>query len=402
MPNLVFPLRTSRYDFVMQALKRGLCNASRFTATGGYRAWSRGPVLAARGHVRCIQTRGNVEPQKRDIRAVYDMDWQPPTTDVEMRTLLHDHLVPSDFVDLSNSRGVAYNPDPFAPAPKETPYLTYGRRHKPGPDNTRIIHYTPFPVNTRGFFYYFQHPRIPEGGSIRFRVMQTNDPKQFSKGQDLLNEFGTPWQIPLLSVATQTRYEIIKDVLEFEGAVSPELFKRCEDLTSTIDHHIIGPMSQVICEIMEPFYLDLSNPDMAVWVAADELLYKMTARKIFKVWQRAPRPRFNYDGGILICSLRVIGPQQDKIGLFCHRIVEPVQVKSGIPRHLVEYTKDPSSGQLLRTHKGMLRKIFVNSDRPDAEAALQTLLHRFRQRYSSVRTPRFVEYTNSPFKARLS
>lgn len=259
--------------------------------------------FAAVSHTK-VHARASAQSAPRVITRVYDMDWQPPSVDVELRTLLKDHLIPGDFVDLSNSRGVAYNPAPFALAPKQTPYLTYGRRHKLVKDN-RVIQYTPFPVNTRGFFYYRQHPRVAEGGSIRFRVMQTNDPTQFMRGQDLLNEYGTPWEIPLISVATNARYEAIKELLEFEGAVSRKLFARCEMLAGSIGHQNIGPMTQVIYETGEPFYLDLGSPDLAIWIAAKDMLCKMTVRDIFKLWQKTLTRAINYDGASATRAVRV-------------------------------------------------------------------------------------------------
>lgn len=218
---------------------------------------------------------------------MYDKDWQPPTVDVALRTLRPDNLVASDSVDLSDARGVAYDPAHFDAHPDAStsgyvPYLTYGRRQiRNAILKTRVLTYTPFPVNTRGFFYYRAHPSVPEGGSLRFRVVPSRDPAHFATGADLETEFGTPWQIPLVAIATQPRLALVRALLEREGLVTQAGWTRAVALEESLAPNRVGAMSQIVFQAGEPFYVDLADPEQTVYVAGDGVLQRVTPRNMF-------------------------------------------------------------------------------------------------------------------------
>ncbi|KAI0707235.1 hypothetical protein C8Q76DRAFT_147606 [Earliella scabrosa] len=139
----------------------------------------------------------------------------PRSKPVTVRTLHRKWLSPDDHIDLSDCRGVIVDPsshqspDPILLARENTDaaYVSYARQERLTVDGThRLLTYSPFPVNTRGFLYLNKHPKIPMASSLRFRLTQNPDPRSFAQGIDLQTDYGTPWQIPLLALATQPRF----------------------------------------------------------------------------------------------------------------------------------------------------------------------------------------------------
>ena len=146
-------------------------------------------------------------------------------------------------------------------------YVSYARQERLTVDGThRLLTYSPFPVNTRGFLYLNKHPKIPMASSLRFRLTQNPDPRSFAQGIDLQTEYGTPWQIPLLALATQPRFDVLRQILRRDRFVTDQLLARCQDLVATGKqrYYGVGPWSQLIFETRQPFYLDLSAPRSAI------------------------------------------------------------------------------------------------------------------------------------------
>ncbi len=147
--------------------------------------------------------------------------------------------------------------------------------------HNRVLSHQPFPVNTRGFFYFFRHPRIPMASALRFRLTQNPDPHAFAKGNDLLTEFGTPWQISLLAIAKSPRYSILREILLRDRFVTNQLLTRCEEMMAPRFKYAIGPWNQLVFETLEPFYLDLSKPTNGIVLVGMENLYPTPLTAMF-------------------------------------------------------------------------------------------------------------------------
>ncbi|KAI0787528.1 hypothetical protein C8Q74DRAFT_1436761 [Fomes fomentarius] len=285
--------------------------------------------------------------------AIYDQD-KFQKKPVHIRTLYRDWLHADDFVDLSDGRGVVIDPrtgrlnDPEALSSANAAYITYGRRERMEGRN-RVLSHQPFPVNTRGFFYFHRHPRIPMASSLRFRLLQTPDPRAFAKGNDLLTEFGTPWQISLLAIAKSPRYSILREILLRDRFVTNNLLTRCEEMVAPRMHYSVGPWNQLVFETLEPFYLDLSKPTNGIVLVGMENIYPTPLNSMF------PRINYPFKSGRLICRF------EPSRGAHAHkhmvmrvlRIVEPVQMVdsydheggTGMPvvNHLITHQGKPSS-----------------------------------------------------------
>ncbi|CDO73300.1 hypothetical protein BN946_scf185008.g62 [Trametes cinnabarina] len=199
------------------------------------------------------------------------------TVKLPLRTLSPRLLSPEDYVDLSDSRALPLDSAAATPDnPQWPPYIHYGNRGRV----RRRPQLTSFPVNTRGFFYYQPHYRIPFGGSIRFRVCQAPDPKYFHLGQDLLTEYGTTWQIPLVAIGSLPRFSLLRSVLQKDGLIPPNFWTEHERLLRDAYTLRLGPNSQVIYECGEPFYVDLSTAMKTVYVATPRLFFPLTSRRM--------------------------------------------------------------------------------------------------------------------------
>ncbi|EIW57662.1 uncharacterized protein TRAVEDRAFT_48693 [Trametes versicolor FP-101664 SS1] len=320
--------------------------------------------------------------QSKSSPPMYDKDWQPPTVDVALRTLRPDNLVASDSVDLSDARGVAYDPAHFDAHPDANtsgyvPYLTYGRRQtRNAVLKTRVLTYTPFPVNTRGFFYYRAHPSVPEGGSLRFRVVPSRDPADFATGADLETEFGTPWQIALVAIATQPRLALVRAVLEREELVSPAGWTRAAALEESLGQNRVGAMSQIVFQAGEPFYVDLADPEQTVYVAGDGVLQRVTPRHMFITRFQKAEYIWKYTGGVLRCALVLFGHKKTEKAVYVEvqREIEPVR-ESDERVIRSRYVQTPVVGQLLQMQHGVYMDLFLSPD-PAKRAVKKSLFKR--------------------------
>jgi len=94
-------------------------------------------------------------------------------------------------------------------------------------------HAIPFPQNTRGFLYYhFPFDIPPAAGEIRFRLTTQQDPDSIihSSAKDLLLPEGTPWNIPLIYIASDKNLSLFRNILLVEGLVKPPVMQLCREL----------------------------------------------------------------------------------------------------------------------------------------------------------------------------
>ncbi|KAH9918391.1 uncharacterized protein BXZ73DRAFT_4371, partial [Epithele typhae] len=188
----------------------------------------------------------------------------PPVKDVLIRTLARHHLSPDDSIDLSGVQARLSslpNTPPTVDAASvdqsDPPMLPYWRKSVYGEDVRRALSYLPFPAGTVGHFFY-HHSRVsPMAGSLQFRLYS---PEEGMSGNNvLLNEYGTPWNVPLLAIAWEPRLQGLKQVLVSEGLVPQQLMDYCAQYVPERNCGV-GPFTQLVFHKMQTFYVDLTDP----------------------------------------------------------------------------------------------------------------------------------------------
>lgn len=216
---------------------------------------------------------------------------------MNLRTLNRFKVTPRDYVDLSNRILVLHDEssednqsEPTEQPPDETSSdspparptcttISYAERKHVLHDHVRTVEPIPFPANTRGFFYYLPGRQTPISGQIRFRLVPTG-----TRGADtnLLDEYGLPWNIPLLAVAHSRRFKPLSDVLQRDDFLTSRLLKKCGVLQESIGGIKLGPFSQLVATIRQPFHVDLSNPDTYILVPGRNSLHQLHHRYMFQ------------------------------------------------------------------------------------------------------------------------
>ena len=158
----------------------------------------------------------------------------------------------------------------------DMPYLSYWRKSELRQDpKCRQVTYFPFPVNTRGFLYFWQHSHYPIASGIRFRIAQKPNVDGFLHGKDLLTPYGTPWHIPLLALVSSERYGLLKNVLQEDGYIPPQLFEYCAELKKKSEVNL-GQWSQLVFLKGQPFYLDLGVPRSKFFLVGAAGIYSVS------------------------------------------------------------------------------------------------------------------------------
>lgn len=87
----------------------------------------------------------------------------------------------------------------------------------------------PFPVDTKGVFYYFRDESMPPiSGSLRFRVCE--DLATFETGHDLLTEMNEPWAVPLIRIVRHKVWSYTLEYLIRDGQVEERLVRAIQRL----------------------------------------------------------------------------------------------------------------------------------------------------------------------------
>ncbi|KAF6755488.1 hypothetical protein DFP72DRAFT_342360 [Ephemerocybe angulata] len=132
---------------------------------------------------------------------------------------------------------------------------------------------TPFPPNSRGFFYYHSRPGLPAGaGEIRFRGVdslsaycQSSADELFANGRDILDNTGhKPWRIHMLQVYSARRYDPIRRLLLSQGLIDATRDREIEQRVSAAGLKNIG-VSTILETISDTFVIQL--PSLALFAA---------------------------------------------------------------------------------------------------------------------------------------
>ncbi|TFK53885.1 hypothetical protein OE88DRAFT_1654249 [Heliocybe sulcata] len=135
-------------------------------------------------------------------------------TILPLHTLNQGRLHAEDFVDLTGRvrKVVRFALPPGEPR-AEMHYFYSGDRKN-----------MPFPLNSRGFFYWhLESDAPPVSGQVRFRTTTSSNPATFSTGCDLQLPDGGTWNIPLFRIARASRYSGLRAQLLLEKLVTAKV-----------------------------------------------------------------------------------------------------------------------------------------------------------------------------------
>ncbi|KAI0359734.1 hypothetical protein OH77DRAFT_1419034 [Trametes cingulata] len=374
------------------SLAHAVRRASRLDATR-CSGWRR-TALTVSSYVRGMSQSSPPEAPKKRRNPMPNYDGESIVVPWTVRSLQRRNLTPQDYVDLSNARALAIDPSAEVNAKPEDreplpPFITYGFR-KP-------FTFTPFPINTRGFFYYWHRPRALLGGSIRFRVMQEADPHRFAHGYDLLNEYGTPWEMSLLALSHLRRYASLWDALRRDKIHSFELLKRSTALLSSAHDLDIRFEDQLIRSAGQPFYVDLTQPRQKLHLLGNRILHLVRAHQLFL----APTPpdlqhekmralqRWPFAAGRLRCQFELIEPWIDdpapSLVLRVLRIIEPVRMVPVRKPNVLAVDPRFEPGALL-TASGSSEPVILGPDHIyNGDELKWAFVHRYRGDFQSIK-----------------
>ncbi|PIL35472.1 hypothetical protein GSI_02200 [Ganoderma sinense ZZ0214-1] len=257
-----------------------------------------------------------------------------------VRTLFHRWFTPKDYIDLSDARGVVVSPG--APpldflvngVDNDVPYIMYWRTSELNKAaKHRRLTYFPFPVNTRGFLYFWQHPTIPLASGLRFRIAQQPSVQGFLQGRDLQTPYGGSWHLPLIALASSERFGVLNDVLQKDGYVPPQLLEYCAQLKRSNN---IGQWSQFVFFKGQPFYLDLGAPRSKIFLVGPSGIQGLPLDVGIFAGMKYP-----FKSGVVLCRFET--RPSNSVAMRVLRVIEPVkfvdQYEGGVDQ--------PQPGQLV-------------------------------------------------------
>ncbi|KAF5341637.1 hypothetical protein D9611_001951 [Ephemerocybe angulata] len=139
---------------------------------------------------------------------------------------------------------------------------------------------TPFPPNSRGFFYYHSRPGLPAGaGEIRFRGVdslsaycQSSADELFANGRDILDNTGhKPWRMHMLQLYSAGRYDPIRRLLLSQGLVDATRDLATAQRLSVVDLKNIG-ISTILDTTSDAFVMQLPIKRLSLAFIHDECI----------------------------------------------------------------------------------------------------------------------------------
>ncbi|RPD59529.1 hypothetical protein L227DRAFT_575970 [Lentinus tigrinus ALCF2SS1-6] len=273
----------------------------------------------------------------------------PETRPVPLRTLYPEWLREEDYVDLSDARGIIVDPTSGVSQGHSytAPYISYGRSERTVNEQW-FIKYFPFPVNTRGHFYFRVHPQFPIAGALRFRLTQKPDPRgeTFAQAQDLLTQYGTPWQIPLLALASTSRYDVVQEALRLDGFFPAGTLELCQDMCERVEQRKrVGAFTQFVYNTRNPFYLDLRRTKTGITLVGQKDLITLDQRELFGGVRRDKIKSYlnPFYSGIILCRFEAAEGQKS-VHMRVLRVIEPVRMQ----RRYIGPISQPVVGDYIR------------------------------------------------------
>ncbi|VDB91633.1 unnamed protein product [Peniophora sp. CBMAI 1063] len=189
-----------------------------------------------------------------------------------VRTFHPKRLQPSDYLDLSlQSRYslLVANPSDASSTPRRVQM-----HYQTAPS-------TPFPPDTRGFFYY------SADGMLRFRLAESSSPADFAKGRDLELPNGIPWRLDARRINTFAKWAPIRDLIT---ASSPSTTSSSVTLGSAREvHDGMNPAparANIVTGFGEPFLVNFGIANASMYVRRpDGALHAFKFRNPLAKWE---------------------------------------------------------------------------------------------------------------------
>ncbi|KAF5342643.1 hypothetical protein D9611_001942 [Ephemerocybe angulata] len=162
---------------------------------------------------------------------------------------------------------------------------------------------TPFPPNSRGFFYYCSRPGLPAGtGEIRFRVVDSRSALAscsagdlFANGKDLLDHTGhKPWRMHMLQVYSARRYDPIRRLLLSQGLIDATRDLETARRVSAVTLEKIG-RSIILDTISDTFVIQLPVTRLPLAFIHDECIMPPSEVAYNLHWRDRPETVEGFD-----------------------------------------------------------------------------------------------------------
>ncbi|RDB29746.1 hypothetical protein Hypma_013747 [Hypsizygus marmoreus] len=352
-----------------------LCRSSSYTL---YSSLSTLKLRALRLGIRRCQNRYNSSYSSKTIKSTTAIQPRATRPRRVISTLDPSRLQDSDFIDLSAKPQNPQNPrNPHdqrpsivwvPPITQQTSLPIYRRQ-------ARLSYHVPgvgsrFPENSRGFLYYHRDPKSPlTSGTVRFRVTPNAHASSFTAGTDLMAADGlAPWAMWLVTIASTSRYNGLKEILLSDGLVMPELMEHCRKLVVGVGllHSLNRMYRHMLFTLEQPFVLDFAtSPCFSVMgplrIERAQLEFTRARRTI----QRRKKMFFPYSGQCRVRFERSLAPEHAGKHVAVIRVLEiltPIEIAdpTHTARHKTGLFRMPTVGSLLV--KGD-HPITINADR---------------------------------------
>ncbi|RDB31076.1 hypothetical protein Hypma_000035 [Hypsizygus marmoreus] len=307
--------------------------------------------------IRRWQRRCNSSDSSETIKYATIVKPQGPRPLRVISTLDPSRLQDSDFVDL---RPDVRNPGSHVPsvfsvfpiAPQTS--LPISRRRSRLYYNVSGVGCR-FPENSRGFLYYHRDPNLPlTSGAVRFRVTPNAHALSFSAGTDLMYSDGrTPWAIWLVTIASTSRYNGLKETLLSDGLVMPELMEHCRKLVVGIGGSSMNTMyRRILFTLEQPFVLDLATSPYFSVIGPLRIERARIGFTMVRTIQRSKKVFFPYSGQCMVRFERSLAPEHAGKLVAVIRVLEiltPIEITdpTHTPRYKTGLFRMPSVGSLL-------------------------------------------------------
>ncbi|CDO77114.1 hypothetical protein BN946_scf184592.g10 [Trametes cinnabarina] len=269
-----------------------------------------------------------------------------------IRTLRPDALSPEDHVVFPVDQEYCFVWDALAqekpgsspPTDKSRPFSTI----RYSEDDTY------FPAGLQGFFYYYNYaggvPRT--SGELRFRKTYSNDPVDFSSGQDLPAAHGLPWRIQLPTLAISPFHQSIRQILLRDNLVDEKTMKVAAEMGTARARR--REQIPVIHSLRQPFFLDFASP-IHWWhfMGPDRIHFTRPSSNVLAPRvgdKRLPSPWKGSAICAFVPSKRPIDKNRKLINILVISIVDPPTPNPAFPtefRQVVDPTP-PREGEIIR------------------------------------------------------
>ncbi|KAI0275359.1 hypothetical protein BC834DRAFT_45758 [Gloeopeniophorella convolvens] len=248
-----------------------------------------------------------------------------------IRTLDPAHLHPSDFIDLSaRHKAIVWS---VLNDELERSIVRYGG----SPTTTRGPE--SFPEGTRGFLYYVPPDNPTGSGHVRFRVTKdSNVPRSFQDGHDLLLDDGVPWRLPPGLLAQPSTSGLAALIMQQQLATEEHIATWSLYPKTGRRPHEDAPKVE---RFGQPFPINFAAYRVIFWTKAEGSLAKV---RIHFGFEPGRRPAFTQGTGI-VC-LEPLTSTKRKVeraaAIRILKITEPVE-----PRPELSHLHVPKEGNLL-------------------------------------------------------